>query len=379
MPLQLPTQRHLFDIPDDLAWINCAANSPALASVYQAGQLGLKRKRHPWTLGPAQFQDDVARLRGLFADLIGASADDISLAPSASYGLTTAAHNLTIGPGRRVLVLATQFPSHIYPWRHAVARDGGEVTTLPRPADNDWTQVILDALDETVAVLALPQCHWTDGSLVDLARIAPAAHEVGAALVLDLSQSLGVVPFDVGEIQPDFVCTVAFKWLLGPYTFAFLYSAPHHQGGAPLEHTWSNRADSDVAEITDYRDDFLSGGRRYDMGERGNYIAVPMAIAGLEQVLAWDPASIALSLSTVVDQIAERAETMGLIPTPKAVRAPHMIGLRFPDGPPVNLIESLKADRVFVSQRTDCLRISPHLYNNQADLDRLFKALAKSL
>jgi selenocysteine lyase/cysteine desulfurase len=104
-----------------------------------------------------------------------------------------------------------------------------------------------------------------------------------------------------------------------------------------------------------------------------------MAIAGLEQVLAWDPASIALSLSTVVDQIAERAETMGLIPTPKAVRAPHMIGLRFPDGPPVNLIESLKADRVFVSQRTDCLRISPHLYNNQADLDRLFKALAKSL
>ena len=100
MPLQLPTQRHLFDIPDDLAWINCAANSPALASVYQAGQLGLKRKRHPWTLGPAQFQDDVARLRGLFADLIGASADDVSLAPSASYGLTTAAHNLTIEIGR---------------------------------------------------------------------------------------------------------------------------------------------------------------------------------------------------------------------------------------------------------------------------------------
>ncbi len=86
---------------------------------------------------------------------------------------------------------------------------------------------MLDTLDDNVAVLALPQCHWTDGGMIDLARIAPAAREVGAARVLDLSQSLGVVPFDVGEIQPDFVCSVAFKWLMGPYTFAFLYSAPH--------------------------------------------------------------------------------------------------------------------------------------------------------
>jgi len=379
MPPHLPNKRHLFDIPDDLAWINCAANSPALASVYQAGQRGLERKRHPWTLGPAQFQDDVATLRGLFAKLIGAKADDISLAPSASYGLTTAANNLTIGPGRRVLVLATQFPSHIYPWRHAVARDGGEVVTLPRPENGDWTAAVLEALDERVAVLALPHCHWTDGSMLDLSRIAAAARQVGAALVLDLSQSLGVVPLDVGDIQPDFVCAVAFKWLLGPYTFAFLYSAPHRQDGMPLEYTWSNRAGSDVAEITDYRDDFLSGGRRYDMGERGNYISVPMAIAGLEQVLDWTPGAIAGSLAPMIGQIAERAEALGLTPTPKTIRAPHMIGLRFPASPPVNLIESLKAAHVHVSLRTDSLRISPHLYNNQNDIDRLFKALVRAL
>ena len=373
------SQRHLFDIPDDIAWINCAQHAPALGRVYEAGLSGLGRKRHPWTLGPAQYQDDIARLRGLFARLIGAQADDISIAPSASYGLSTAAQNLEVGEGRRVLVLESQFPSHIYPWRHAVARDGGEVVTLPRPQDGDWTAAVLAALDERVAVVALPQHHWTDGSRIDLDAVAPAARACGAAFVLDLSQSLGVVPVDVAALQPDFLCSVAYKWLLGPYSFAFLYSAPHRQDGMPLEQAWSNRADSDVADITDYRDDFLSGARRYDVGERGNYITVPMAIAGLEQVLDWGPAAIAESTAPMVDEIARRAEDLGLVATPKTARAPHFLGLRFPAGPPSGLIERLRGEGVYISQRGDALRVSPHLWNTPEDIDRLFAALAKLL
>lgn len=375
----ISSQRHLFDIPEDLAWINCAQHSPALAQVYDAGLAGLGRKRHPWTLGPAQYQDDIARLRGLFARLIGARPDDVSIAPSASYALSTAAQNLTVGDGRRVLVLESQFPSHVYPWRHACARDGGEVVTLARPADGDWSAAVLAALDERVAVVALPQHHWTDGSRVDLAAVAPAARDCGAALVLDLSQSLGVVPVEVASLQPDFLCCVAYKWLLGPYSFAFLYSAPDRQDGQPLEQAWSSRADSHIADITDYRDDFLSGGRRYDVGERANYITVPMAVAGLEQVLDWGPAAIAETTSPMVDEIACRAEDLGLVPTPEAVRAPHFLGLRFPDGPPPGLIERLREEAVYISQRGDALRVSPHLYNTRGDIDRLFAALAKAL
>ncbi len=375
----IPGQRHRFDIPEDIAWINCAQHAPALAQVYDAGLAGLGRKRHPWTLGPAQYQDDIARLRGLFARLIGAGAEDISIAPSASYALSTAAHNLRVGAGRRVLVLESQFPSHVYPWRHAVERDGGEVLTLPRPQDGDWTAAVLAALDERVAVAALPQHHWTDGSRVDLAAVAPAVRACGAALVLDLSQSLGVVPVEVATLRPDFLCAVAYKWLLGPYSFAFLYSAPQRQDGMPLEHAWSSRADSDSADITDYRDDYLSGGRRYDVGERGNYITVPMAIAGLEQVLDWGPAEIGATTAPMVDEIASRAEALGLMPTAKAARAPHFLGLRFSEAPPADLIGRLRGEGVYISQRGDALRVSPHLYNTRADIDRLFAALAKLL
>ncbi len=373
-------QRQLFDIPDDLAWINCAQHSPALKTVFAAGLGGLERKRHPWTLGPAQYQEDVLRARTLFAGLIGATADDISFMPSASYGLSLAANNLTVGPGRRVVLLAEQFPSHVYPWREAAKRDGGTVVTVERPDEGSWTPAVLAEVDERCAVLALPACHWMDGRSLDMDLLSKAARACGAALVLDLSQSVGAVPIDVGEIAPDFLCAVAYKWLLGPYSFGYLYSAPHRQAGQPLEQAWSSRGGAeDAGSITDYRDDFLPGARRYDVGERGNYIALPMAIAGLEQVHAWGVGEIAASLRPMVDEIAHRAEALGLQATPADGRAPHFLGLRFPAGPPPGLMDRLKDKKVYISQRGDSLRVSPHLYNNDADIDRLFEALAAAL
>ena len=323
-------QRNLFDIPDDLAWINCAQHSPALKTVFAAGLGGLERKRHPWTLGPAQYQEDVLRARTLFAGIIGATAEDISFMPSASYGLSLAAKNLTIGPGRRVVLLAEQFPSHVYPWREAVKRDGGTVVTVERPDEGSWTQAVLAEVDERCAVLALPACHWMDGRSLDLALLSKAAQACGAALVLDLSQSLGAVPIDVGEIAPDFLCAVAYKWLLGPYSFGYLYSAPHRQAGQPLEHAWSSRGGAeDAGSITDYRDDFLPGARRYDVGERGNYIGLPMAIAGLEQVHAWGVGEISATLRPMVDEIAHRAEALGLQATAAEGAGTSFSGLAF--------------------------------------------------
>jgi selenocysteine lyase/cysteine desulfurase len=263
LPRAIPCQRALFDLPDDLVWLNCAQHSPALNAVYEAGMAGLALKRHPWRLGPRHYQDDVERLRGAFASLIGASAAEVALVPSASYGLSTAARNLPLREGERILVLADQFPSNVYPWRELARRRRGEVLTLERPEDGDWTRVIAEALDERVAILATPHYHWTDGSLVDLATLAPKVRDVGAALVLDLSQSWGVVPLDLSKVRPDFAVAVAYKWLLGPYRFTFLYAAPHRQGGEPLEQAWSARVSSaDSSRLTEYRDELLPGARR---------------------------------------------------------------------------------------------------------------------
>jgi len=370
----IPCQRHLFDIPENIAYLNCAYMSPILLSVRDAGRRGIAAKAQPWTITNNDFFADSERARGLFAQLIGATADDIAIVPAASYGISTAAANLPLRPGGRVLVLADQFPSNLYPWRDLAERGGGKVLTVARPADDDWTAAILALIDERVQIVALPNCHWTDGGLIDLVRIGERARAVGAALVLDLTQSLGALPFDVGRVQPDFMVCATYKWLLGPYSLGFLYVAPKRQGGRPLEQGPWSRLHAEVStRRLEYIEAWEAGARRYDMGERSNFTLMPMAIAALEQLLEWQVERIAATLSAGTDAIARRAADLGL--GSARLRAGHFIGLRFPRGAPDGLAERLAQERIYVSLRGSSLRVTPHLYNRPAEIERLFAVL----
>jgi selenocysteine lyase/cysteine desulfurase len=372
----IPCQRHLFDLPREVAYLNCAYMSPLLNRAVEAGREAAARKARPWEIHPQDFFTDSERARGLFATLLGCPTDDVAIVPSASYGLAVAAQNLEIGVGRRVLVLPDQFPSNVYVWRTAAARSGGEVVTVPEPEDGDLTRAILDVLDERVVVAALPHCRWTDGALLDLERIGLRCREVGAALVVDATQSLGALPFDLRAIQPDFVACPGYKWLLGPYSFGYLYVAAAHQDGRPLEENWIGRERSeDFAGLTRYRDRYQPGARRFDMGERSNFTLLPMSMVALEQLLAWGIERIAATLRARTRTIAKRAAELGLAPTPEDRRPGHYLGIRFPGGPPPHLLERLAAKGVYLSVRGDSLRVTPHLYNDEEDVERLFEAL----
>ena len=374
--MSIPCQRHLFDLPDDVAYLRCAASAPQPKAVRAAAEAAIAARSQPWTAGKLADPDAVERLRSGFARLIGAAADDVAIVPAASYGLSVAAANLPLKAGQRILTLEAQFPSNVYPWRVAAAEHEAALVTVARPEDGDWTPAVLAAIDEATAVVALPAFHWTDGSRLDLAAISARARGLGAALVLDLSQSLGAVPFDVAEIRPDYLVTVGQKWLMGPHQLAFFYAAPERQGGRPIEHNWViRRGSEDDAGLVNYVDDFQPGARRFDGGARGNPVAIPMAEAALAQVEAWGIADIAQSLRPMVDEIADRAEAIGLVPTPARARAPHFIGLRAPDGLPEGIAERLGAAGVHVSLRGDAIRVAPHLYNTDADIERLDAAL----
>ena len=370
-------QRHLFDIPADVAYLNCAYMSPILHAVRDAGIVAARRKCRPWEIMANDFFDDAEVGRGRFATLIGATAEDIALVPAASYGTATAARNLPAEKGRRILVLDDQFPSNVYPWRELAKERGTEVVTLPRPEDEDWTRTILDALDERVAIAALPHVHWTDGALIDLERVGARCREVGAALVVDGTQSVGALPFDVPAIQPDFLVAATYKWLLGPYAAGYLYVAPKWQDGVPLEHNWIDRAGSeDFTKLVEYRDAYQPGARRFDVGERGNIHLVPMANVALAQLLDWGVEDIQKTIRVRTDRIANRAAALGIGTLPARQRAGHYLGLRFPGGVPAGLADRLAAQQVHVSVRgRDAMRVTPHLWVSDEDEDRFFQVL----
>lgn len=364
--------RDSFGIPPDVAYLNCAYFSPKPDVVLEAGRRALSGHKRPWEVTPIDFYEPAEALRAEFATLINGDAEGVAFVPSVSYGVGVAARNLEVGPRRTVVFGDEQFPSDLYPWRSKVAELGGRIIMLERPRSGTWTDSVLAAIDETTAVVVAPAVHWTDGRAFDLAAIGAAAREVGAALVVDASQSLGAAPFDVSVVQPDFLISVGYKWQFGPYGYSYLWVAPRHRDGIPLEHTWIGRKGSeDFSRLVDYTDEYQPGARRFDVGEYSNFMLVPMATAALQFLNRLGPDRIAATIEPLTEAIESGARDLGLEPVPRSDRLAHLLGVRFPAGIPESLRDRLVDHNVFVSVRGNAVRVAPGVYNTLDDVARL--------
>lgn len=372
----LPSQRDAFAIPRDVHYFNCAYMGPLPHVVSAAVTAGAALKSSPWAYRPADFFAQIEGFRTRAAQLWGTQADDVALVPSASYGLAIAARNLPLERGQQIVVLGEQFPSNYYVWTEKAAAVGAVVVVVQRDADDDWTAAVLAAIGPDTAIVAVPQCHWADGRRVDLAAVGASCRAVGAALVLDLTQSLGAMPFDPAAVQPDFAVAAAYKWQLSPYGTGSLYVAPRWQGGDPIEWNWLNRAGSeDFSRLIDYTDAYQPGARRFDFGECANPPLLMGASAALDQISNWGVADIAATLAETTDAIAKAAADLGYGAATSGKRAPHFLSLALDDADPSALLDRLAAARVFASVRGTSLRITPHLYNDAADVAALIGAL----
>ena len=372
--------RSLFDIPDNVCYLNAAYMGPMPRSAVSAAQEAAQQKCHPWDITLIDFFQPTETIRQLVAPLFGVTYKDIAIVPSASYGLATAAQNMTLTAGQEIVILAEQFPSNVYVWRRLAERHKAKVRVVTRTADQSWTQAILAAIGPQTGIVACAQTHWVDGGYVDLEAVSDALAIHGGELVLDLSQSLGVQAIDLARVRPAFAVAVGYKWLIGPYTLAYLYARPDKQSGVPLEEGWINREGSrNFARLVDCRETFGEGAQRYDMGERSNMQLIPQALPGLSLLADLGPKQAADLISQWTDQIVDRAAGLGVIADAPDIRSRHYLGLTLPPSAPDDLLEKLKARQVHVSQRGTRLRVTPHIYTTQADIDRFIAALADSL
>lgn len=378
----LSSQRHLFDIPPDIAYFNCAYNAPQLIESRNRLAAGITVKDHPWEIMPADYFNDAETVRSLAAGVFGGDRDGYAVIPAASYGLSAAARAIEpqLQRNDRILLIAEEFPSNVLPWRRVAEERGLEILTVPAPADGNWTRAILELLDRSIKVAALSPCHWTNGAFIDLVTIRQACNVTGSILVVDATQALGAMPFAIEQIQPDFMTAAGYKWLLCPYGFGLMYVAEKWRNARPLEESWQARENAeDFASLVRYSDHYMPGARRFDVGEKCRSTIMPGAIAALEQLGSWGVETIAASLSAINEKITAHLERQGFGLPPAAQRCPHMFGATIPAHYKGNLVTTLRERKVFISQRGSALRFAPHLFVTDDDIARLLEAMDELL
>ena len=378
--------RSLFDIPSRVTYLNSAYMSPAPRPVVEAGWMAIERKARPWTVAAEDFFVPTDSFRALVAHLLGPEADDdgVAVVPAVSFGMSTFASLLDLRPGQVVVVPTDEFPSNLYPWIAAAEAAGGSVVRVPRDHDGGIDGPLQGEIarrGDQVGLVAAAACHWTDGTPIDLVALGAAARAVGAPLAVDLSQSLGVVPFDVAEVQPDVVAGVTYKWLLGPYGLGYTWFAPRWREGRPLDEAWANRAGAeDFAGLTVPATGFRTGARRYDVGEASAHQLVGMALAALRLASGWR-GEIVAHTRALTDRIVEGAADLGFTVPPPHLRSPHLVGLGLAGTglDPAALAGHLAGDGVHVSVRGTSVRVSAHRFNDDGDVDRLLGSLATAV
>ncbi len=377
-------QKKMFQL-GDVHYLNCAYMSPLSKKVEEAGIIGMQRKRIPTALKSEDFFNDGEKIRKLFARMIDAPDPyQVAIIPSVSYGIALIAKNTDFKRGQNIVIAAGQMPSNVHTWQKVCQQYGLELRAV-RPEKSitnyvsGWNDKILESIDVNTALVTLGHVHWTDGTLFDIKNISQRAHECGAAFIVDGTQSVGALPLNVSDIQPDALVCAAYKWLMGPYSIGLAYFGDRYLNGTPLEENWINRLGSeDFPDLVNYKSEYRPKAVRYDVGEVSNFILLPMLATALEQLLEWGVENIQNYCRNLSDEFINDLDGLGFLVAEEKDRCSHLIGVRMPNNIELEKLQSLlNKNNVAVSVRGNSMRVSPNIYNDKSDMDALIKVLRK--
>lgn len=382
--MAMPTDyRAEFDIPRDICYLNAAYMTPQPRRVVEAAVTGARYRAQPWRITPPDFFAEVEALRAEFARLVACEPDNVAIVPSAGYGVSCAARNLPTAQGDIILGLHDQFPSNYYAWCRTAQASGAEFHIARKEAGQSWADTLLAAIDnlgKRIAIATLECHHWSSAEFVDLQVVVPALREVGARVVLDLTQTIGAYPVDIARLAPDFMVAAGYKWQFCPYGVAFLYVDERYFEGIPIEEPWMSREGAeDFSRLADVTDRYQRGARRFDVSEKSSFSNVTAASAALQVLDEWRVDTVCETLAEINMRIAAILSAHGFETPAPAQRAPHFQGARLPRTDTKTLATRLVERGVYASVRGQHLRVAPHLYTDDEDLARLDDALGAVL
>ncbi|MCL4105788.1 UNVERIFIED_CONTAM: hypothetical protein GTU68_028665 [Idotea baltica] len=337
----------------------------------------------PYLISPSGFFEPVENLKKSFAKIINLKNHErIAISPSASYGLANIAANIRVNGKKNIVIPAEQFPSNYYIWE-SLAQEHQLELRIVKPdnaSDNrgeQWNESIINAIDHDTLLVACGHVHWADGTKFDLKRFRAVCDQHNSLLIIDGSQSIGALPFDMDEIKPDALVCVGYKWLFGPYGIGFSYFSERFDQGKPIEENWANRKNSqDFKNLVNYQSEYKPFANRYMAGESSNFITIPMMQTALDQVLAWDVIHIQKYSESLISTYLDAFKSIGCKIEESNFRCNHLLGVKLPSHMDASAIgEALKANNIYISIRGNSIRVATSTYNTKTEMDKLWTVL----
>ena len=382
----MQNQKHLFQLPDDIHYLNCGYMSPLLRSVEEKGIEGLRNKRNPSSVTAADFFTDVELLRRKFGMMVNCLPSQVAIMPAVSYGMNSVIRNIPYRKGQHALTISEEFPSCYYTARRWCKDHGAQLLVVARKDDipqkgKEWNERMLDSINEETAFVVMASVHWMNGTKFDLESIGSRCREVGARFIVDGSQSVGALPLDVQRYQIDALICAGYKWLMGPYSTALAFIHEDFNEGIPLEESWMTRPNSERFDrLTDYVEGYKPGAVRFDVGQSSNFISIPMMNEALRQLLDWGVDDIQEYCGVLGAPLMNYFSENNILVEEDLHRANHLTGLQLPAGTNGEaLVEELQRRNVFLSLRGNNVRISINVFNTEEDIKELISALEISL
>ncbi|CAH0994684.1 Kynureninase [Emticicia aquatica] len=387
----MTNQKHLFSIEEGLHYLNGAAYSPTLKSSVERGIEGINLKAvHTHQISGKDHFILPEKVQKLFSKLVNIpDYQRVAIIPSVAYGMATVANNFhrlpNISEKKHIIQIQDEFPNNVYAFDRVCQNHHLTYKTIVKPDVFEnrgklWNQHILEGITTETAMVVMPHIHWIYGVKFDLENISKRCKEVGALLIIDGTQSVGALDFDIEKIQPDALICAGYKWLLGPYSIGLAYFSDFFDDGIPIEESWMHRVESDnFAKLIRYERAYRPKAQRYNMGEHSQFIQMPMLEDALTQLLSWGVNNIQNYTKSIIENPIKELQELGCWLEDEAYRANHLLGVSLPISiDNQSFTDKLMQNKIVISNRGVAIRVSQNIYNVEDDLWALVEVLKGS-
>ena len=376
-PLRTDWRQEWFEI-EDATYLNVAGQSPMPRVSIRAAQAALEGKKYPHHTADSTFFEVPNRIRASIARLIGGKAEEIAVTSGASSGAAAVAYGLKWNPGDEIITAKGEFPLQFTTWKPMEEREGVKLKIVAPRERYINADDLIAALTPKTRLVSVSLVRFDDGSLLDAARVAAACHAQGALLFLDVSQCCGAIPMDVNQLGADFMTCAGYKWLLGPFGTGFFWAKSEHLSIVrPAPFYWMAVAGSDNFSNLNFDDPKPApSAKRWDSPEWASYFNFNLAAmdVSVDFVVKMGAETVAAHNQKLIEFMFERLPKDSCVaasPLDASRRGPYgCFAARTPEKTAA-LYQKLRKENVIVSLREGNIRVSPHVYNTERDIDRL--------